>query len=124
MTEMPAPLPTRPGLPSSRRQPIPSIRQAIRLWLALPRPFSVQTFGDDAAFDASSETMPGTLRSFVGFSSAIDEMANARVYRQYASGRRAYTGSALGGTVAEYTLRHAMRPVHGGWGDGRDEDER
>ena len=82
------------------------------------------TFGDDAAFDASSETMPGTLRSFVGFSSAIDEMANARVYGGMHFRTACVRGSALGGTVAEYTLRHAMRPVHGGWGDGRDEDQR
>jgi hypothetical protein len=39
------------------------------------------TFGDDAAFDMSSETMPGTLRSFVGFANAVEEESNGRVRR-------------------------------------------
>ncbi len=80
-------------------------------------------FGDDAAFDASSEIMPGTLRSFFGFSSAIEEMANARVYGGMHFRTACVRGSALGGTVARFVLRYAMRPLHGGWGDGRDDDQ-
>lgn len=78
-------------------------------------------FGDHAAFQASSETMPGILRSFVGFSTAIDEMANARVYGGMHFRTACVQGSTLGATVARYVLRRAMRPLHGGWDGGRDD---
>ena len=70
--------------------------------------------------------MPGILRSFFGFSSAIEEMANARVYGGMHFRTACLRGSALGGTVAGYVLRHAMGPLDGGWGDGdgRDDDPR
>ena len=76
-------------------------------------------FGEDAEFDASSETMPGTLRSFVGFSGAIEEMANARVFGGMHFRTACVRGSALGSTVARYVLRHAMGP----WRGGRDGDD-
>ena len=79
-------------------------------------------FGDDAAFEASSETMPGTLRSFVGFSSAIEELANARVYGGMHFRTACVQGDALGATVARYVLRHAMRPLHGGGQGDRDDN--
>ena len=67
------------GRPSSTTSAHPEYPSAIQLWLALPRPSRCDVrrlccvrrkLGNHA----------GTLRSFFGFSSAIEEMANARVY--------------------------------------------
>lgn len=66
-------------------------------------------FGDDVTFDATSETMPGSVRSFVGFDLAIEEMADARVFGGMHFRTACVRGSALGSTVASYVLRHAMR---------------
>jgi membrane-associated phospholipid phosphatase len=66
-------------------------------------------FGDDVSFDATSETMPGSVRSFVGFDRAIEEMADARVFGGMHFRTACVQGSALGSTVASYVLSHAMR---------------
>jgi hypothetical protein len=66
-------------------------------------------FGDDVSFDATSETMPGSVRSFVGFDLAIEEMADARVFGGMHFRTACVRGSALGSTVASYVLSHAMR---------------
>ena len=66
-------------------------------------------FGDDVSFDASSETMRGSVRSFVGFDLAIEEMADARVFGGMHFRTACVQGSALGSTVASYVLSHAMR---------------
>jgi hypothetical protein len=68
-------------------------------------------FGGDVSFDATSETMPGSVRSFVGFDLAIEEMADARVFGGMHFRTACARGSALGGTVASYVLSHAMRAI-------------
>ena len=65
-------------------------------------------FDGDVAFDATSETMPGSVRSFVGFDRAIEEMADARVFGGMHFRTACVRGSALGSTVASYVLSHAM----------------
>jgi hypothetical protein len=72
-------------------------------------------FGDDVAFDATSEARPGVVRSFVGFAGAIEEMADARVFGGMHFRNSCVRGSQLGGTVAAYVLAHAMQPI----GQGR-----
>jgi hypothetical protein len=66
-------------------------------------------FGDDVSFDATSETMPGSVRSFVGFDAAIKEMADARVFGGMHFRTACLRGTALGSTVASYVLGHEMR---------------
>jgi PAP2 superfamily len=68
-------------------------------------------FGEDVSFDATSETMPGSVRSFVGFDLAIEEMADARVFGGMHFRTACVQGSALGSTVASYVLDHAMRAI-------------
>jgi hypothetical protein len=77
-------------------------------------------FGDDAVFTATSETMTGAERSFVGFSGAVAEMHDARVFGGMHFRTACVRGSALGSTVARYVMRHAMRPLPRGW----DHDDR
>jgi hypothetical protein len=78
-------------------------------------------FGDDAAFAATSETMPGSVRSFVGFDRAVEEMADARVFGGMHFRTACLRGSALGRTVASYVLGHAMRAR--GQDDDRGRDD-
>lgn len=66
-------------------------------------------FGDDVAFDVTSEVMPGAVRSFIGFERAVEEMADARVFGGMHFRTACVRGSELGSTVASYVLRHAMR---------------
>ena len=68
-------------------------------------------FGDDVAFDATSETMAGAVRSFVGFDNAIEEMADARVFGGMHFRTACVRGSALGSTVGSYVVDHAMRAI-------------
>ena len=84
----------------------------------------VAIFGDDASFDATSEIMPGTVRSFVGFEGAVDEMIKARIYGGMHFRTACVRGAALGSTVAEYVMRHAMRQKRGDWDDRSDWGDR
>jgi hypothetical protein len=74
----------------------------------------IEVFGDDAAFDATSEAQPGIVRSFVGFSPALAEMVDARVFGGMHFRNSCVRGTQLGGTVAAYVLGHAMQPIGGG----------
>jgi hypothetical protein len=74
-------------------------------------------FGENTAFSVTSEIRPGT-RSFSSFSDAIAEIADARVFAGIHFRTSCDRGNALGRAVADYVLRHAMRPR----GDDRDDD--
>ena len=82
--------------PSSRRRPIPNIRRAIQLWLALPRPFSVQC----SATMPRSTRAQKSCRALCGHSSAF--RAPSRRWPTRAStagctsGPRAYAAAPLG----------------------------
>ena len=79
--------------------------------------------GDHVAFDATSEVMPGAVRSFVGFERAIEEMADARVFGGMHFRTACVRGSELGSTVASHVLRHAMRAIRQDL-DGAPQSER
>jgi hypothetical protein len=74
------------------------------------------TFGENTSFTVTSESRPGT-RSFPSFSSAISEIADARVFGGIHFRTSCVIGNTLGSTVADYVSRHAMRPR------GDDEDD-
>ncbi len=76
-------------------------------------------FGTDADFSLESDFMPGVVRSFGDFPSALDEVADARIFGgiHYRSACR--DGQSTGVLVAEYVLEHALRRIHGD-DDGRD----
>ena len=66
------------------------------------------TFGDNTSFTVTSESRPGT-RSFSSFSSAVSEIADARVFGGIHFRASCVLGNTLGSTVADYVSRHAMR---------------
>jgi len=66
------------------------------------------TFGDNTAFTVTSDVRPGT-RSFSSFSSAVAEIADARVFGGIHLRTSCVRGNTLGRAVANYVSRHAMR---------------
>jgi PAP2 superfamily len=73
------------------------------------------TFGDETPFTVTSDVRPGT-RSFSSFSSAVAEIADARVFGGIHFRVSCIRGNALGQTVANYVMSRAMRPK----GEDRD----
>jgi hypothetical protein len=67
-------------------------------------------FGDNTSFTVTSESRPGT-RSFSSFSGAVSEIADARVFGGIHFRTSCDVGNTLGGNVANFVARHAIRPV-------------
>jgi hypothetical protein len=57
--------------------------------------------------------MIGVTRSFPNFSSALEEIKNARVFAGIHFRTACNDGTALGGSVADYVLENKFQPVHG-----------
>jgi PAP2 superfamily len=74
-------------------------------------------FGESTLFTVTSETRPGT-RTFSSFTSALDEIADARVFGGIHFRTSCERGNMLGRTVGDYVSRHAMRAM----GDDQDDD--
>ncbi len=70
-------------------------------------------FGSGADFTVNSDFMPGVVRSFGDFFTALDDVAGARIFGgiHYRSACR--DGQTTGIHVAEYVLEHALRRSHG-----------
>ena len=65
-------------------------------------------FGDNTPFTVTSDVQPGT-RSFASFSSAVAEIADARVFGGIHFRTSCIRGNAIGQAVAGYVLSHSMR---------------
>jgi hypothetical protein len=76
-------------------------------------------FGDNTFFTVTSESRPGT-RSFASFSSAVSEIADARVFGGIHFRTSCVLGNTLGRNVANFVSRHAMRPLEDELGDEQD----
>jgi hypothetical protein len=70
-------------------------------------------FGKHTSITVTSDTMPGVARNFADFRSALDEIANARVFGGIHFRAACEDGQALGSAVGEYILRHTLLPKHG-----------
>ncbi len=76
-------------------------------------------FGDNTSFTVNSESRPGT-RSFSSFSSAVSEIADARVFGGIHFRTSCVLGNTLGRNVAHFVAGHAMRRLENEWGDEED----
>lgn len=76
-------------------------------------------FGDNTAFTVTSDVRPGT-RPFSSFSSAVAEIADARVFGGIHFRTSCVRGNILGSTVADYVSKHSMRVLGGHWNDWGD----
>jgi hypothetical protein len=70
-------------------------------------------FGDDMPFIVQSPAAAGWVRAFSSFSSAIDEVADARVFAGIHFRTACKDGRALGSAVAAYILENRMLRIHG-----------
>lgn len=75
-------------------------------------------FGENTTFTVDSETRPGT-RTFSSFTSAVDEIADARVFGGIHFRTSCVRGNILGRNVAAYVSAHALR----GFGDDQGDDD-
>ena len=70
-------------------------------------------FGENTAFSVSSDGMPGVVRYFSGFSAAIEEIKNARVFGGIHFRTACNDGQTLGESVGHYILSNSLVPIHG-----------
>ena len=68
-------------------------------------------FGDHTRFTVESDALPGITRSFRSFSSALEEVANARIFAGIHFRSATDDGQVLGESVAQYVLEHAAQRV-------------
>jgi hypothetical protein len=66
-------------------------------------------FGDDTSFTVGSETLPGTIKSFLSFSDALADIHNARVWGGIHFRTACLLGSELGVKVADWMMANAMK---------------
>jgi hypothetical protein len=68
-------------------------------------------FGDHTRFTVESDALPGITRSFRSFSSALEEVANARIFAGIHFRSATDDGQVLGESVAQYVLEQAAQRV-------------
>jgi hypothetical protein len=69
-------------------------------------------FGEHTHFTVESDTMQGVARSFRGFSSALEDVKNARIFAGIHFRFDCDFGQVAGAAAAEYVLQHAFQRVH------------
>jgi hypothetical protein len=70
-------------------------------------------FGDDTPFMLQSPAAPGWVRFYPSFSSAVDEVADARVFAGIHFRAACEDGAILGSDVAAYILENSMGRIRG-----------
>jgi hypothetical protein len=70
-------------------------------------------FGSGTPFSVDSDVMLGVTRSFSSFSSALDEVRDARVFAGIHYRTACVDGQATGTAVGNYILANSLQPVHG-----------
>jgi len=68
-------------------------------------------FGERTHFTVESDLMPGVVRSFRRFSSALEEVQNARIFAGIHFRSATADGQTVGVSVAEYVLDHTAQRV-------------
>jgi PAP2 superfamily len=74
-------------------------------------------FGERTAFTATSNGVPGAVRSFTRFSDAVAQVADARVFAGFHFRNSCNVASHMGAGIAEYVQETLMVRSHG---DGED----
>jgi len=70
-------------------------------------------FGDSTIFSLESVGLPGTVRTYSSFSSALDEAGLSRIYGGIHFRSALEDGRTLGSEVAIFVLTHVALPLHG-----------
>jgi hypothetical protein len=69
------------------------------------------SFGEKTHFSVESDLMPGVVRSFKSFSTALEEVKNARIFAGIHFRSATDDGQSIGASVADYVLEHTAQPV-------------
>ncbi len=70
-------------------------------------------YGDDTSFSVTSAGLPGVEPHFTSFSSAVQQVEDARIYAGFHFRFAVIDGATLGGQVADYMVQTLMQPLHG-----------
>src|SRR6187402_1549567 len=70
-------------------------------------------FGDATPFMLQSPAAPGWVRFYPSFSTAVDEVGDARVFAGIHFRAACEEGAILGSDVAAYILENSMGRIHG-----------
>ena len=70
-----------------------------------------ETFGEETSFNVGSNAMLGVTRRFTNFSAALEEIKNARVFGGIHFRTACVDGTALGISVGDYVMAHALLPT-------------
>jgi hypothetical protein len=69
-------------------------------------------FGERTRFSVQSDTMLGVTRSYRSFSSALEDVKDARIFAGIHFRKATEDGTVIGSSVAEYVLDHVAERVH------------
>jgi hypothetical protein len=70
-------------------------------------------YGDDTSFSVTSAGLPNVERDFTSFSSAVQQIEDARIYAGFHFRFSVIDGATLGGQVADYIIQTLMQPLRG-----------
>jgi hypothetical protein len=73
-----------------------------------------EAFGVETSFNVGSDAMLGVTRRFTNFPEALEEIENARVFGGIHFRTACVDGTALGISVGNYVMAHALLPDGGG----------
>jgi hypothetical protein len=68
-------------------------------------------YGNDTSFAVTSAGLPGVERNFTSFSSAVQQVEDARIYAGFHFRFSCIDGATLGARVAEYIVHSLMQPL-------------
>jgi hypothetical protein len=69
-------------------------------------------YGNATSFSVTSAGLPGTDRKFTSFSSAVQQVEDARIYAGFHFRFSCIDGANLGAQVASYVTHTLMKPLH------------
>jgi len=69
-------------------------------------------YGNNTSFSVTSAGLEGTERDFTSFSSAVQQVEDARIYAGFHFRFSCIDGATLGAQVASYVTHTLMQPVH------------
>jgi PAP2 superfamily len=70
-------------------------------------------YGNDTSFTVTSAGLPGVERDFMSFSSAVQQVEDARIYAGFHFRFSCIDGATLGARVGDYVTQTLMQPLHG-----------
>jgi hypothetical protein len=99
-----------PLLPTPAFQEYPSAHATVS---SAPTSVLASFYGDDTGFTVTAAGLPGVERNFASFSSAVQQVGNARIWAGFHYRFSCEDGATLGVRVADYVLATIAQPLHG-----------